>query len=231
MNTTLFIKTFERPECCRNLIRSARQKYSDIPIVVIDDSKEPSDFGAVEYIRTDFDIGISKGRNMAASVVKTKYFFTCDDDNLFTHNTDLELAEKLLEANDLDMLTVMEIGNKFHGCYTEEGDTVIYSRENRGVRGDVTLYDFGPNLFLMRKDKVLEFPWDERLKTGEHFAYFHKHRGKLRVGFTNKIFMDHLPIEDDFYRRFRDRAAQYRSLYMKENGIAVIRAFGKTITA
>jgi len=231
MKTTLFIKTFERPDCARNLIRSARQKYSELPIVVIDDSRESTDFGSVEYIRTEFDIGVSKARNMAASIVKTEYFFVCDDDNIFTPTTDLEFAERLLEENDLDILTVKQIGNKFYGCYVEEGDTVSYSRDSRGMKGDVTLYDFGPNLFLMRTAKVREFPWDERLKVGEHFAYFHKHRGKLRVGFTDKISMDHLSIEDDFYRSFRDRAARYRSLYMRENGIAVIRAFGKIIAA
>jgi len=230
MKTTLLIKTFERPECVRNLISSARGKYPHLPIVVIDDSRKPTDFGDVEYIYTEFDIGVSKARNMAAVVVKTKYFFSCDDDNVFTPGTDLELAERLLEANDLHMLTVKEIGNKFYGCYLQEGDTVIYSRENRGVNGDVALYDFGPNLFLMQTDRVRDFPWDDRLKTGEHFAYFHKHWGKLKIGFTEKVSMDHRPIDNEFYLGFRERSAKFRNLYMKENGITAIRAFGKTIT-
>jgi len=229
MNTTLLIKTFERPQCARNLIESARRRYPRLPIVVIDDSREPSDFGDVEYVRTEFDIGISRARNMAADLVRTRYFFACDDDNVFTDKTDLELAERLLEENDLDMLTVKENGNDYYGTYIRMFDRIIYSTDARGVNGDVRLYDFGPNLFLMRRDKVAEFPWDERLKMGEHFPYFHKHWGKLRVGFTASVRLDHASQNNPFYQSFRRRARDYNRMYMRENGIAAIHTFWEGI--
>lgn len=223
MDTTILIKTFERPSAVKRLIESIRKFYSDIPIVVVDDSKEILMFNQdkdTSYLKTEFDIGLSEGRNLGVDSIQTKYFFTCDDDNIFTPNTNLEKAEQLIELNNLDLLGVKEEGNDYYGLFEDSGDGVVkYVRGNIGTNGEVHFYDFVPNLFLMKTESAKRFRWDDELKIGEHFAYFHAHRGKLKVGFTDSIVLAHDHIQSEFYSPFRQRAEDYVKQYMKKAGI------------
>lgn len=222
-DTTAVIKTFERPECARRLVEQLRARYPYMPIVVVDDSKSPTiiDVPGVHMCIADFDIGISAGRNLGFSFAKTKYVFTCDDDNVVIDSTDLGRAEKLLVASKLDMLGIHEVNCEYFGTFAQEGDTVRYERANRGeIPGmPVTRYDFIPNLFIATKEAVSAFPWDPELKTGEHFAYFFSHRDKLQVGYTSAVSMGHEPISNHLYMQYRSRADGYVKDFMRKNGI------------
>ena len=126
---------------------------------------------------------------------------------------------RLLESNDLDLLGVKEIGNSYYGLLENDGDTVKYIHGDRGISGWVTLYDFVPNLFLMKTESAKQFGWDDSLKIGEHFAYFHKHLGKLKIGFTDSVSLEHDHIGGDSYATYRDSSLDYIKKYMLENGI------------
>ena len=94
---TIIIKTLDRYVCLKPLIKSILKKYKDIPILIGDDSliscKEQvkKDFpnANITFIELPYDCGISYGRNVLVSKVKTKYFCLCDDDFIFDKKTDL----------------------------------------------------------------------------------------------------------------------------------------------
>lgn len=216
MDITVLIKTFERPKSCAALLTSVRQFYPDIPIVLVDDSKTP--FRAtgehVTSIHLPFDSGVSKGRNAGVEKVQTRYTFLCDDDCVFTRDTDLNHLQKLLEESGVDILGIRASGVNYSGTYRIEGDT-IYCDRGANAQG---LYDFVPNIFLAKTETLRQFKWDEELKIGEHFAYFFEHQGKLKIGYTEDVSVihDHQLTED--YSRYRNRAFDYVKSYLRSKG-------------
>ncbi|WP_290917586.1 glycosyltransferase, partial [Halodesulfovibrio sp.] len=87
-DVTIVVKAFERPESLLRLYQSIRTYYPLIDIIIVDDSEEKVNLcefeNNVTYLATDFNIGLSAGRNYAVSNVKTKYFLLLDDDFFFT---------------------------------------------------------------------------------------------------------------------------------------------------
>ena len=71
-NWTIVIKTFERKNMLTKLLKSVEKYFPDIPVIIVDDSKNNyskyilNKFKNlnIEYITEDFDIGLSKGRNI-----------------------------------------------------------------------------------------------------------------------------------------------------------------------
>ncbi|WP_418809529.1 glycosyltransferase family 2 protein [Phascolarctobacterium faecium] len=81
-NITIIIKTFQRLKSLECLLKSIEdQKLNNIPIIILDDSRENYKDAILEkfsklninYIVTEFDIGLSKGRNILLEHVKTDY--------------------------------------------------------------------------------------------------------------------------------------------------------------
>lgn len=221
-NLTVVIKTFERPEACARLIGSVRKFYPTVPIIVVDDSHTPNIPAATNmlYFRTEYDIGVSAGRNLGVDHVKTPYVWIGDDDCEFTKDTDLEHAIKMIEKYDLDIIGMEATGVNWMGTFKVEGDTVRMVPESIENFGEVKIFDFVPNIFVARTDTMQRFPWDEKLKVGEHFAHFFTNRGKLKVGYTDRISITHgFKTPSDTYHRMRRRAPQFVEQFMRENGI------------
>ena len=109
---TIIIKTFERKKSLICLLKSIQKYYPEIPIIILDDSRNNyknevmNKFSKlnIEYIVTEFDIGLSEGRNRLLRKVKTKYFLLCDDDFEFDERTKLNEAINIINKNDIDIL-------------------------------------------------------------------------------------------------------------------------------
>ncbi len=190
-----------------------------MPVIVIDDSKEARPIPDVQYVHTDFDIGIGAKRNLGVSLTQTKYVFHCDDDNVLIPESLIGEAEHLLEASGVDLLGLKEVNNSYYGVFAQDGDTVRYLNQDLGEIHGVRLYDFVPNLWIARVEALKAHPWDEELKTGEHFAFFYRHNKKLSVGFTDRVQFGHAPMTNDVYRQHRDRAGEYVKQFMRKQGI------------
>jgi glycosyltransferase involved in cell wall biosynthesis len=88
---TVLIKTFERPDCLRRLVASIRRFYPRIPILVVDDSREPLDLvreGVTRYLHEPYN-SLSSGRNFGLRHVETPYVLVIDDDMVFGRKTDI----------------------------------------------------------------------------------------------------------------------------------------------
>lgn len=111
-NVTIIIKTFERKNILVKLLNSIKNNYPQLPIIIVDDSKKTyknyilKKFPNLDinYIVEEYDIGLSKGRNILINSVKTEYFLLCDDDFEFDQRTNIEYAKKTLEKYNLDIL-------------------------------------------------------------------------------------------------------------------------------
>ncbi|XP_030397232.1 beta-1,4 N-acetylgalactosaminyltransferase 2-like isoform X3 [Gopherus evgoodei] len=103
---TITTKTFLRYHKLRFLIKSIRQYYPDIKIIVADDSEVPEKIieENIEHYIMPFGKGWFAGRNLAISQVTTKYYLWVDDDYLFTENTKIEKLLDVLERTNLDMV-------------------------------------------------------------------------------------------------------------------------------
>jgi len=220
MNTSVMIKTFERPEACQRLINSVRRFYPDIPIIVVDDSREKTEYvGATKIIFTEFDIGVSAGRNIGLANVKTKYAWCGDDDSFFIKETNLELAEQLMEKYEFDILGFSVPGLTYHGFLKQEGSVLTYIRGGNDLGDGVLQCDIIPNLMLARTATLTKYPWDDRLKIGDHLVPYHKYLGKIKVGFTERLQVRHDHVSNPNYQEYRQRALGYIKQYMKESGI------------
>ena len=109
---TIIIKTYERKNILIGLLESIEKYYPDLPIIIVDDSKVnyKNDILKlfpklnINYIVEDYNIGLSKGRNILLKNVKTKYFLLCDDDYQFDERTNLNEAMKVYKKNKIDIL-------------------------------------------------------------------------------------------------------------------------------
>ncbi|XP_015264697.1 PREDICTED: beta-1,4 N-acetylgalactosaminyltransferase 2-like [Gekko japonicus] len=103
---TITTKTFLRYHKLRVLLKSIRQFYPDIKVIVADDSEHPEKIeeANVEHFIMPFGKGWFAGRNLAVSQVTTKYYLWVDDDCLFTKNTKIEKLVEVLENTNLDVV-------------------------------------------------------------------------------------------------------------------------------
>lgn len=195
---TILIHTFKRPDACERLVRSIKEVCPDIPYIVYDDSEN--------------DNGISWGRNYLVSQAKTPYVFICDDDCVFTKDTNLVEMLQIIRERKLDILSCDIEGLCYHGVYETDGDTVHLLRAEG-------LLDFVINTFIAKRKSLLKYKWDERLKIGEHFAYFYEHQGKMRImhDYTHSILHCHICAPD--YDKYRSRVWDMIYLYMREKGL------------
>ena len=113
--TTILIKTFERPKNLSRLLVSIFKYYKDIAVIVVDDGKDreinknkiTSRFKnkKITYLTLPYDSGLGAGRNAGLEKVETKYFVLCDDDFVFDKRTDLVKMRKIIEKNKFDLVS------------------------------------------------------------------------------------------------------------------------------
>jgi len=229
-DVTAIIKAFNRPGALINLYSSIREFYPELKIIIVDDSKNDMDTSIfdknVEYIRTEFDIGLSKGRNIAVSKVKTKYLVILDDDFLFTKKTKLEKMYNVLENDGLDMVSgiMYDFGKRkrhFAGkMEVIDRRLVISPNVTEGKHNGHKLYDVVLNFFMAKTDKVRDIGWDDRLKLGEHEKFFLQAKEKgLLITCLNDVKVEHYPIAVDDYEQYRNRVFEYIKIFLDEYGL------------
>ena len=197
---TIVTKTARRPLLVLRMANSIREvKGYDLPIIAFDDGpyeydegirKQIEQFPLLEYnIGDNEDLGISLGRNLALSKVKTKYSLFIDDDNIFTNNTMLETAVKILDTTDASVVGGKYSFYKEYSGFMEfdvYGDTKLAqlklykgscTKANVTVPGFSTCVscDLTSNIFLSKTSDIQEVGgWSPELKTMEHKDIFLK---------------------------------------------------------
>uniref|UniRef100_A0ABM5GS32 Beta-1,4 N-acetylgalactosaminyltransferase n=1 Tax=Pogona vitticeps TaxID=103695 RepID=A0ABM5GS32_9SAUR len=221
---TITTKTFLRYHKLRVLIKSIRQYYPDITIIVADDSEHPETIqeANVEHFIMPFGKGWFAGRNLAISQVTTKYYLWVDDDFSFTEKTKIEKLVDVLENTDLDVVGGSVDGNdyKFKIIVEEgEGSGCVHLRHGsyHPLEGfpNCVVTSGVVNFFLARTEESRSIGFDPKLLRVAHLEYFMDGLGSLRVGSCSHVVVGHQPHRpatdpkdrhiEEVYGRFRTK--------------------------
>tara|TARA_Y100000389_G_scaffold165150_1_gene169230 strand:+ start:269 stop:1033 length:765 start_codon:yes stop_codon:yes gene_type:complete len=201
LDCTALIKTFNRPPVLFHLLKSIRNCYPDLPIIVVDDSTDDkkiinknhcTEFNA-HWLELPFDTGLSEGRNAGLSLVKTKFTHIFDDDNLLKDNTRLQKMQYILENTDIDLIGTVTQNDKICSTFAhkfinvetkEDKDYTKYvltcSRDLKeedkleSPLKELNLYkcQIVHNNFMAYTEKLKQCPWRPYLKLQEHELFF-----------------------------------------------------------
>ncbi|XP_059004233.1 beta-1,4 N-acetylgalactosaminyltransferase 2 isoform X2 [Mustela lutreola] len=197
---TVATKTFLRPHKLMTMLRSLREYYPDLTVIVADDSKEPLKINDnhVEYYPMPFGKGWFAGRNLAISQVTTKYVLWVDDDFLFNNDTKIEVLVDVLEKTELDVVGGSVLGNVFQFKLllekSQNGDC-LHRRP-----GSFRPLDGFPrcvvtsgvvNFFLAHTERLQRVGFDPRLQRVAHSEFFIDGLGSLLVGSCPEVIIGH----------------------------------------
>ncbi|XP_067397204.1 beta-1,4 N-acetylgalactosaminyltransferase 2 isoform X1 [Emydura macquarii macquarii] len=219
---TITVKAFLRYHKLRRLIKSIRQYYPDIKIIVADDSNitEKIEEENVEHYIMPFGKGWFAGRNLAISQVTTKYYLWVDDDFLFTERTKIEKLVDVLEGTNLDVVGGSVNGNtyRFQLLYQERDDSgCLHLRFGsfHKLEGfpNCVITSGVVNFFLAHTDTSRHASYDPKLQRIAHPEFFMDGLGILLVGSCNDVTIGHQehkpPSDPDLtkveneYKKFR----------------------------
>ncbi len=228
---TAIIKTFERKECLDNLINSIKYYYPDLPIIVVDDSKNPTPRQDVEYHILPFDSGVSKGRNFLVSKVKTPYVLVLDDDYQFIKETKIEKLLDVLKNTSIDMIGGRWIMRKdgkiklhsYHGQLKIRDGLLYHLKKSKGKESGYKLYDIIHQFYLTRTETLKKYPWDENQKVCDHIDFFLNCKNKLKIAIHPEVLIFHKKYRDDNYRKYRGRRDIFAPKFLLKHGITTLK--------
>ncbi len=226
---TFCIKTIHRPQCCAALVRSIHDHYGDQrpTIHVLDDGKPELRFSAScpdeaamvdRLIETEYDIGLSAGRNRLLELGDSPIVVFTDDDHLVTENTRLpELVAKLNKHRDLDLLAGLSNKDERPRLLRVKGRTLRIPFGHYQKRGSICWCHYVGNCFVAYRDVLQAIRWDEDLKVEEHWDFFWRAKiAGLNVGVDLQHSFKHEHVDPPGYMR---RRPEFLEAGLKKHGL------------
>lgn len=236
---TIGISAFLRPDKVEQQVASIRARYPATRILVVDNGDRPADVARyrAETVTIPFDAGLAACRNEMARRLETPYLFICDDDYVWTDETDLGKLLSVLDdcpaagvcAGSLVERSPRGDVNRHWGQRLVRcGDEIesrplpaAYRATRDGVRYRLT--DTVMNFALFRRELALSVPWEERLKIHEHIEFYWrlKQRGDWLVALCEEVTARHeRQHRCRVYERFRGRKEKFTGLAGEIMGVS-----------
>jgi len=231
-NTTAVLISFMRPEYTKECVKSLRENYPDIKILVAENAQynqELKDFvnkHGGNYIVMPFDSGVCYARNRLVELANTEFILVGDDD--FYYNEDAKVGEmiKFLESHRTYSLVGGRIRERgkvldYQGFIDIEPDHFLYKQldakkirkcKKSGLR--YQLADITFNFFVARRKDIKEVKWDEKIKVAyEHSDWFImlKQAGGRKVIFTPDAIVVHKPDHVELSKELKKEYGQFRN--------------------
>lgn len=243
----LIVTTMDRPGAVQRLVRTAREHFPDIAILVGDQSApDPfmDEFYAaydVSVIRLPYDIGLSAARNALVDHVEDEFFVLCDDDFVFTGETDFGPALQLLRGQpEIGIVggRVKNVDYPFADAQSVDWAKFIEFDEARRLLSFVPMHLLAPKpsmhngIQFYRCDAVLNFAvfrraifdavvrWDPLIRSdGEHEDFYLniKQNADVGIAFLPSLSILHNRPEARAYERMRARTGGWRRFFDKWN--------------
>lgn len=180
---TILIKTFERPSVLDRLVASIRVRYPTVSIIVVDDSRIPSNIAGVQTIALPFDSGVSAGRQAGLDAVRTPLVMILDDDFVFSRATDLaRAAAKIVPPIDILGGQLIDLP-MFRRKPPPLGQ--IFATPKRplvpigSTLDGLLVCDKVANFYIARTERLRLVGWDAALRRIDHADFFTRAVGVL----------------------------------------------------
>ena len=227
----VLVKSFRRPECLLRCLRSIRDYYPSVPILVADDSLKEGEkhswemercmkVPGVRWYQLPFDTGLAEGRNYLIRKATSPYFLLLDDDCIVTEKTCVEKVISVLEQSDYIGIAGV---TKTNGGPEEHWSGTLLIEEVRGkkfvsinqletpwetIAGlQVRESDVTWNVFVARREVLLKHPWDPQFKIDkEHLDWMlEKKLAGLKWGYSSDLLIEQWRQDSTAYKSFRKR--------------------------
>jgi hypothetical protein len=220
---TALVKTFERPHVVQRLVASIKRLYPSLNVIVVDDSREPTQLAGVAGVRTialPYDTGVSAGRNEGLKHVSTPYVLVLDDDFVFYRGTRLAPALALMERHpDVDIMGGQLIDLPlFRARPLPEGAIFATAAAPLvplgSLVGGMRVVDKVPTFFVARTERLALVRWDPQLKRIDHADFFTRALGVLTTVFNPELKCLHArtPFDANYMNKRMDFAASLEVL-------------------
>ena len=219
---TMTVKTFQRPDVARRLVRSARRVF-DGRIVIADDSPTPMSFDddpLVDVIPMPFNSGVSVGRNAALDLVGTEFVLVTDDDIVFTRATDVDAARRRLQAcPEIDVVGFLRVElPRWFGV--DFGPDALFDGHREPLRpwgelvGGLPVRYKIEQVYVARTEAIQRVRWDPAVRMVDHADFFSRAAGEIVVVLDTAIRAYHAqtPFDANYARYRQDTAADLRYL-------------------
>lgn len=231
-STAIIVKSFQRHAALLRFVQSVREFYPRIPIHVADDSFENirgtnsiadqvKQIPGVHWHAMPFDSGLPAGRNLAISQANTKYVVLCDDDFVFTAETDLSAILLPLVQCNIDLcggLVRMDGENAQNWCGMLKFTSSPFGEKNIVMEPPSTPVEncggirlrrchVTYNFFAAKRQMLLDYPYDEQFKiSSEHLDSFMTWwQARKRIAFTIDCICSHSHEGAAEYKAKRNR--------------------------
>ena len=235
-NVTFMFKSFERQRQARALVRSISQFYPETRIVIADDSSKPLEIPGragddkrdagddkglagddkLKIIQMPFNLGLSRGLNLALAEVKTPFLMRMDDDELLTRRVNLAEELRFFQSHpEVDLIGIPPMDalkfrslkksiRPYFGFPMKEAPLPL--KVPHGVRLDDRHVVLGkvPNIFLARTDSIRKVGWDDNIRMIDHHDFFYRAAGVIVsvLSTDSVVFHNHNFFLPD-YNRYR----------------------------
>jgi GT2 family glycosyltransferase len=223
------IKTIHRPHSCAALIRSIYDHCGpNRPVIhVLDDGLPdlrfsracPAEAAMVDQLlETEYDIGLSAGRNRLLDHADSPLVIFTDDDHLLIPETNLELLVRKLERNgNLDLLAGKSNQREGPRLITARNGVVRIRAGAYAREGSLARCTFTGNCFVAYRDALKAVRWDEQLKMEEHWDFFWRAKqAGLRVAVEVTHMFRHNHVDPVGYVRHRP---EFRRMACEKYGV------------
>jgi glycosyltransferase involved in cell wall biosynthesis len=246
---TILTKTVQKENNIIKLVRSVREYYPNVPILVTNEGQSDWPIGSaknIQIVNLPDDSGLSFARNYMIKSVQTPYVLLLDDDFTVSSHTHLDLLLQILVASQFDLAGLqseedMQSGLDFSGLIRigeKDGKRGLYlERGNLGTVMGCLHKEIVPNLFLAKRESLLKVQWDDRLKLGEHEDFFYRAKQvnlkvlscPLGVHHFQEPWWDPKIPPSDYFKK-RRRVYDFLKIMLKKHGLFENYAFGTRVT-
>jgi len=221
---TFAVTAFQRPDKLTQLLKSLWLRYPSAKVVLADTGNQKIDAqslcpptGSLKELDLPFDVGLSAARNAIVDQLDTEYMLLLEDDFIVDERCKIAPFLSVLNTHtDIGVVGGMHEmtyrGKPVGRALSVDRDNIApiampTHRTSDGVAFQIT--EFVTNFGLFRREFVQQNKWDERLKVGEHLAYYRtiRDRNEWLVAYTpaSQIGHDRAGRGSD-YLQYRERA-------------------------
>jgi len=216
-DTTLLVKTIERPSFLDRLLESIRLIYPpghpDSPSVLVGDdardhsaARDAAERWSAEFLGLDHDIGLSAGRNALVDAAKTPYVVVLDDDFVLFPYTDLGRLVSFVASGVFDIAggTVFHNGHETHYEGWIRLEDEVLRMGPAPARSGPAGVDICYNFLAARREVLQRVRWNPKLKLCEHQDFFLRcQKAGVKVGYIPDVQINHMPGQEGVYTEYR----------------------------